>query len=57
MTSHAILRLPEAPLSICCDFCFNRMFMAQTPVELRCIDRLRLATGQREICEPAGDLR
>jgi hypothetical protein len=33
------------------DFCFNRMSMAQTPVELGCIGGLRLAKGH------AGDLR
>ena len=38
-------------LSIWRDFCFNRTSTAQTPVELRCIGRLRLATGH------AGDLR
>jgi len=38
-------------LSIWRDFCFSRMSMAQTPVELACIGRLRLATGH------AGDLR
>jgi hypothetical protein len=38
-------------LSIWRDFWFNRMSMAQTPVELRCVGRLRLATGH------AGDLR
>jgi hypothetical protein len=38
-------------LSIWRDFWFNRMSMAQTPVELRCVGRLRLSTGH------AGDLR
>jgi hypothetical protein len=38
-------------LSICRDLCFDGIALAQTPVKLRCVDRLRIATGQR------GDLR
>jgi hypothetical protein len=38
-------------LSICRDFCFNRVATARMPVKLRCVDRLCIATGH------AGDLR
>jgi hypothetical protein len=38
-------------LSICRDLCFDSMAMALTPVKLRRVDRLRIATSHAEICD------